>query len=69
MTLVVDEDLQGKAFIEVFNLLGERMLIQEASQLRHGEMLSIDLSRMVSGLYIIKLSSENGSCSKKVSVR
>ena len=68
VNLVIGETLQGKAVIEVFNLLGERMLVQTTHQLRQGETISIDLSRMVSGLYIIKLSTENGSCSKKVSV-
>ena len=69
VNLVVGENLQGKAIVEVFNILGERMLYQEASQLRQGETISLDLSRMVSGLYIIKLSAESGSCSKKVSVK
>jgi len=69
VNLVLGENLQGKAIIEVFNLLGERILYQDASHLRQGETISLDLSRMVSGLYIIKLSTENGSCSKKVSVR
>ena len=68
VNLVIGETLQGKAVIEVYNLLGERVLVQKASQLRQGETISLDLSRMVSGLYIIKLSTENGSCSKKVSV-
>jgi hypothetical protein len=68
VNLVLGENLQDKAVIEVYNLLGERMLYQEASHLRQGETISLDLSRTVSGLYIIKLSSENGSCSKKVSV-
>ena len=68
VNLVFGESLQGKAVIEVYNLLGERMLVQTASQRRQGETISLDLSKMVSGLYIIKLSTENGSCSKKVSV-
>lgn len=68
VNLVIGETLQGKAVIEVYNLLGERMLAQTAHQLRQGETISLDLSRMVSGLYIIRLSTENGSCSKKVSV-
>ena len=68
VNLVISETLQGTAVIEIYNLLGERMLVQKASQLRQGEMVPVDLSRMVSGLYIIKLSNENGSCLKKVSV-
>ena len=69
VNIVLSENLQGKAVVEVFNLLGERMLYQKASQLHKGETISLDLSNMVSGLYIIKLRTENGSCSKKVSVR
>ena len=69
VNLVIGESLQGKAVIEVYNLLGERMLHQQASQLHQGETISLDLSGMTSGLYIITLRTNNGSCSKKVSVR
>ena len=69
VNLVIGESLQGKAVIEVYNLLGERMLHQKAGQLHQGETLSLDLSKMASGLYIITLRTENGSCSKKVSVK
>ncbi len=68
VNLVMNESLQGKAVIEVYNLMGEKMLCKNVSQLHRGETISLDLSRMTSGLYIIKLSAENGSCSKKVSV-
>lgn len=69
VNLVIGETLQGKAIVEVYNLLGERMLAKKVGQLQQGETLNLDLSRFVSGLYIIKLSTENGTCSKKVSVR
>lgn len=69
INLVIGETLQGKGVVEVYNLLGERMMIKKTGQLQKGEAISLDLSRFVSGLYIIKLSTENGSCSKKVSVR
>ena len=68
VNLVIGEELQGETVIEVYNLWGERMLMQTARQLRQGETVSLDLSKMVSGMYIIKLSTENGCCSKKVSV-
>ena len=64
----MNESLQGKAVIEVYNLMGEKMLCKNVSQLHRRETISLDLSRMTSGLYIIKLSAENGICSKKVSV-
>ena len=63
------ENLNGNASVEVYNLLGERMLQKQAYLSRQSETLSLNLSGMASGLYIIKLSTENGSCSKKVSVR
>lgn len=68
VNLVIGKTLQGKAVIEVYNLLGDRVLVQKIHQMRQGETISLDLSRMVSGLYIVKLSTENGCCSKKVSV-
>ena len=69
VNLVMSGNLQSKAVVEVYNLWGERMLNQTISQLHQGETISLDLSKMVSGLYVIKLNTENGSCSKKVSVR
>ena len=66
--LVFGETLQGKATIEVYNLLGERMMALSCEPLLKGATLDLDLSQFVSGLYIIKLSTENGSYSKKVSV-
>ena len=69
VNLVVGETLQGKAIVEVYNLLGERMMTKGFQHLQKGETLCLDLSNFVSGLYIIKLSTENGSCTKKVSVR
>lgn len=69
VNLVIGETLLGKAVIEVYNLLGERMMVKKTGQLQQGETVSLDLSGFVSGLYIIKLSTENGCCSKKVSVR
>ena len=68
VSLVLGETLQGKTVVEVFNLLGELVISKEFSHLQEGETLSLDLSSFVSGLYLIKLSSENGSCTKKVSV-
>ena len=69
INLVIGEALQGKALVEVYNLLGERMMAKSIGRLQKSETASLDLSHLVSGLYIIKLSTENGSCTKKVSVR
>ena len=69
VNLVLGETLQGNAIVEVYNLLGEQMMAKKVSPLQKGDALTLDLSHLVSGLYIIKLSTKNGSCSKKVSVR
>lgn len=69
VNLVVGETIQGKAVVEVFNLLGERIMTKNLSRLMQGETISLDLSHLVSGLYIVKISTEKGCCSKKVSVR
>ena len=69
VNLVVGEALKGKVMVEVYNLLGERMMAQKVGEMHQGETLSLDLSRLISGLYIIKLSTENGSCMKKVNVK
>ena len=69
VNLVIGETPQGKAIVEVYNLLGERMMTKNIGRLLQGAAVSLDLSHLVPGLYIFKLSTENGSCSKKVSVR
>ena len=69
VNLVVGETQQGKAMVEVYNLLGERMMAKNIGGLQGGETITLDLNCLASGLYIIKLSTENGSCTKKVSVR
>ena len=69
VNLVVGETLRGKAVVEVYNLLGECMMTTDFHHLQKGEMLCLDLSSFVSGLYIIKLNTEKGSCTKKVSVK
>lgn len=69
VNLVVGETVQGKAVVEVYNLLGERMMVKSLGHLQQGETITLDMSRLVSGLYIIKLSTADGCCTKKVSVR
>ena len=69
VNMVMGNGLQGRATVEVYNLMGELMMTRNVGQLRKGETVSLDLGRLVSGLYIVKLSTENGSCSKKVNVK
>ena len=66
--LIACESIQGKAIVEVYDLLGEQVMVKEVSLIQKGESIALDLHHLVSGLYIIKLSTENGCCSKKVSV-
>ena len=69
VNLTVGKNLDVKAVVEVYNLQGERLLSQDVQNLRKGETFEIDLNDFVSGMYIIRLRTEKGSCSKKVSVR
>ena len=69
VNLVVGETVQGKAAVEVYNLLGKRMMAKDLRHLQQGETITLDMSRLASGLYIIKLSTADGYCTKKVSVR
>lgn len=69
VNLVLGDNLHGKTLVKVYNLLGERMMAKALHHLQKGETVSLDLSNLVSGLYVIKLSTENGSCTKKVSLR
>lgn len=69
VNLVAGETLQGKAMVEVYNLLGERMMAKSLGNVQQSETITLDMSRLASGLYIIKLSTADGCCTKKVSVR
>ncbi|MBQ3709486.1 MAG: T9SS type A sorting domain-containing protein [Bacteroidales bacterium] len=69
VNLTIEEPLLGKATVEVYNLLGERLSTKKVSNLAKGSTVSIDLSRLTPGLYIIKLNAEKGISSKKVSLK
>ena len=69
LRLTVDEALQGKVLVEVFNLLGEKMMMKNIGQLPKSGTISLDLRQLAPGLYIVKLTTENGNFSKKVSLR
>ena len=69
VSLSFEEALQGKAVVEVFNLLGERMVLKNISQTPKGGTVSLDLSGFAPGLYIVKLNAKEGCFSKKVSLR
>ena len=69
VSLTVDEGLQGNAVIEVYNLLGERMSVKNVGRLPKGGTINLDLSRLTPGLYIVKLNTQEGIFSKKVSLK
>lgn len=69
VSIVVGEDLKGKVDIEVHNLLGECLLSQTACDLHERQTLTLNLNDFVSGLYIIRLHTENGTWSKKVNIK
>lgn len=69
VSLSFDETLQGKAIVEVYNLLGERMMVKNVNQLTKGSTFNLDLNRLASGLYIVILNTEKGSYGKKVSLK
>ena len=69
VNLSIGETLQGKTIIEVYNLLGELMTQKTISSIPKGEIFSIDLSRLTPGLYIVKLNTEKGNYSKKISLK
>lgn len=59
---------QENVFVEVFNLLGEKMITKSVHALPN-EAVIFDLSRLTPGIYIVKLNSEKGIFSKKVILR
>ena len=66
--LIIAQDLPGKSVVEIYNVLGTRMAYKTYRNLTKGQSVAIDLQHYAPGIYIIKLSTENGSCCKKVSV-
>lgn len=69
VNLVCEETLLGKVQLEVFNLMGERIVSRPMSHLMKGEQVTLDLSSYASGIYLIKLSSSQGNYLQKVSLR
>lgn len=59
------EDSQGKAIVEVYNLVGEKMLAKNVQE----KAATLDLSHFAPNLYIIKVSTPNGSWCEKVSLK
>lgn len=69
VNIVLGENSQGKILIEVFNILGERLLVSKAQNLSKSETITLDLSHLSPSLYIIKVNTAHGSTCIKTSVR
>ena len=67
--LILDASLQGKALVEVYNLLGERMIAKTLSHIPQDGVIILNLNKLASGLYIVRLNTEKGDFSKKVSLK
>jgi hypothetical protein len=58
-----------KAAIEVFNLIGERILSSDVNLLNNKQtFVKIDLSENANGIYLVKFNTDKGSISKRVSL-
>ena len=69
INLVVGQDFQGKSVVEVYNILGTRMMDKTFQNLTKGQNFAFDLQHYAPGIYIIKLCNDEGCWSQKVSVR
>ena len=69
VNLVMGQDLQGKSVIEVYNVLGTRLLKKTFQNLTKGQSVAFDLQHFAPGIYIIKLCNDEGCWSQKMSVR
>lgn len=69
VNLTTDEIVEEQATIEVYNMLGESLAVKNLSLSSKSEIVTLDLSRLASGLYIIKLDTKKGNFSSKVSLK
>lgn len=67
--LVAGESLQGKILVEVFNLMGQRIISHLENDLMKGAQITLNLESYASGLYLVKLSTSQGNYLDKVSVK
>ena len=67
--LIIGQDLYDKSVVEVYNILGIRLMVKTFSNLTKGQSIAIDLKHYAPGIYIIKLHNNEGCWSQKVSVQ
>ena len=61
LTLQCD-NLNGTAFAEIFNLIGEKVYFSQITN----PQTEIDLNKIQSGIYFIKLTTSEGFVTKKI---
>ena len=69
VNLVVGQDLDGKTVVEVYNMMGMRLMEKDVRDLTKGQSLTLNFQHYSPGIYIIKLCNGEGCWSQKVSVR
>ena len=63
-----DGNMHGKTSVEIYNIMGNCIIQETVSDMAKGENLSFDLSPFGSGLYLIRLSNNAGTVSRKICV-
>ena len=69
VTISVGQTIQGKVVVEVFNLLGDRMMAKDIHHLQKGDCVNLDLHQLAPGQYVVKLCTDMGNGSKIVNIR
>ncbi len=62
---VMGYSLTGNVVLEVFNVMGEKIHAEKYQARNSKSVLTIDVSSITSGIYFIRLTSDNGSAVKK----
>lgn len=69
LNVTAGETLKGRVKIEISNLLGETVYVNEIPDIRAKSSFSINTTSFKEGLYVLKISSDAGSISKKIVIR
>jgi hypothetical protein len=69
LSIRTGETFKGNTRIEISDLLGKTVYADEVSGMRANSSYSVNTTDFKDGLYILKLSSETGSVSKKIVIR
>ncbi len=69
LNLSIGQDIQGSVKIALSDLLGRTVRSQEVMDLKWNSIHTIDVSDLKEGIYMLKVSSDEGSTTRKVIVR